>query len=226
MLPRQRREAAAQTDLPTLSEAQEAPVLLCGFGRYGQIVGRLLFANGLKATVLEHDAEQVESIRRFGFRVHYGDATRLDLLRIAGAAQARVIVVAVDDVDHSLEIVDLAREHFPQATLVARARNVGHYYALRDRGVDLVERETFDAALMSGRSVLEQLGWQPHHARQLAMRFRRHNIDLLAALRPHRQDQAHLIALAKQGRAQLEEQFARERIERHGPRPGGWDESA
>jgi glutathione-regulated potassium-efflux system ancillary protein KefC len=198
VLPRYASAAARNgATLPTLEEPQEAPVLICGFGRYGQIVGRLLFANGLKATVLDHDAEQVEGIRRFGFRVHYGDATRLDLLRTAGAGQARVIVVAVDDIEQSLAIVDLAREHFAQAALVVRARNVSHYYSLRDRGITLIEREVFDAALMSGRSVLEQLGWQPHHARTLAMRFRRHNIDLLEALLPHRQDQAHVIALAR-----------------------------
>jgi len=84
-----------------ISESQHAPVIIAGFGRYGQIVGRLLQANGLSATVLEHDAEQVESLRRFGWKTFYGDATRLDLLRVAGAEKARVFVLAIDDVAQS-----------------------------------------------------------------------------------------------------------------------------
>jgi glutathione-regulated potassium-efflux system ancillary protein KefC len=208
---RARAEPAAAPPEATLDEPQEAPVIVAGFGRYGQIVARLLYAQGHKATVLDHDADQIATLRRFGFRVFYGDATRLDLLRTAGAAQARVIVVAVDDVAQSLAIVDLVREHFPHLAIVARARNVGHWYALRDRGVSRIERETFAAALDSGRDVLELLGQQPHEARRHAMRFRRHNERLVEAMWPHHQDEAQLVALAKQGRAQLEELFAQER---------------
>ena len=94
-------------------------------------------------------------MRRFGWPVFYGDATRLDLLRIAGAAKARVLVVAVDGIEPSLELVDLARENFPNLTIVARARNVQHWYQLNERGVRFIERETLDAALTSARSVLE-----------------------------------------------------------------------
>jgi glutathione-regulated potassium-efflux system ancillary protein KefC len=186
-------------------------------------VGRLLFANGLKATVLEHDAEQVESLRKWGWRVFYGDATRLDLLRTAGAGGARVLVVAIDDVEQSLAVVDLAQAHFPQLTLVVRARNAQHWYELNRRGIEFIERETFDAALMSGRSVLETLGFEPHQARTLAGRFRRHNIDQLHRLAPHRGDQARLIAMAKAGRQQLEEMFTQDRQQRSGRATGhGW----
>lgn len=224
VLPRHARTPRVE-GVRELDEPQEAPVLICGFGRYGQIVGRMLYANGLKATVLDHDAEQVEAIRRFGFRVHYGDATRLDLLRTAGAAQARVIVVAVDDVAQSLEIVDMAREHFAQARLVVRARNVGHFYELRERGVTEIDRETFESSVLSARRVLEQLGWHPHRARRMAMRFRQHNQQLVEATWPHRKDQAQLIALAKQGRQQLEDLFTKEReaLQRTN-RVQGWDD--
>jgi glutathione-regulated potassium-efflux system ancillary protein KefC len=207
-----------------LSEPQSAPVIIAGFGRYGQIVGRLLFANGIAATVLDHSAEQVESVRRFGWPAFYGDATRLDLLRTAGAADAKVIVVAIDDIEQGLEVVDLVREHFPNLAIVARARNVTHYYGLRQRGVTLIERETLDSALMSGRSVLELLGWQPHAARTQALRFRRHSIELLELMVPHYKDEARLIAIAQQGRQQLEAMWARERAEQKaGPvRSGEW----
>jgi glutathione-regulated potassium-efflux system ancillary protein KefC len=205
-----------------IAEPQDAPVIIAGFGRYGQIIARLLHANGIMATVLEHDAEQIEALRRFGFRVHYGDATRLDLLRVAGAARAHVLVVAVDGIQPSLELVDMARENFPNLTIVARARNVQHWYQLNERGVRFIERETLDAALMSGRSVLEAMGLEPHRARTLAMRFRRHSVQQLHALAPHFRDESKLISLARAGRQQLEQLFAQERLD-HPPVAPTWD---
>jgi glutathione-regulated potassium-efflux system ancillary protein KefC len=217
------RRVAGVTEI---DEPQHAPVIIAGFGRYGQIVGRLLFANGIEATVLEHDAEQVEGVRRFGWPAFYGDATRLDLLRTAGAGKAKVIVVAIDDIDASLRVVDLVRENFPHLQIVARARNVTHYYGLLDRGVELIERETLDSALMSGRSVLELLGYQRHQARTLALRFRHHNVELLKEMAAHRGDENKLIAMAKQGRQQLEQMWAKERAEaRERKERARWSES-
>jgi glutathione-regulated potassium-efflux system ancillary protein KefC len=194
-----------------IDEPQNNAVIIAGFGRYGQIVGRLLYANGITPTVLDHDAEAIEALRKWGWRVFYGDATRLDLMRTAGAAQARVLVLAIDDVKQSVEVAKLAREHFPRLQIVARARNVQHYFELREQGVTCIERETLDAALMTGRSALEALGWESHAARNLAMRFRRHTIEQLDLMAPHRQDEARLIAAVKQGRQQLESLFAQER---------------
>jgi len=200
-----------KTTIEELHEPQNASVIIAGFGRYGQIVGRMLYANGVAATVLDHDAEAIEALRKFGWRVYYGDASRLDLLRTAGAATARVLVLAIDDVDRSVDVATMVRENFPQLTIVARARNVQHYYQLYELGIRMIERETLDSALMSARSTLETLGWGPHQARNLALRFRRHNVAQLQAMAPHRQDEAKLIAAAKQGRQQLEELFALER---------------
>jgi len=209
LLPRLQRRKQA---LPGKQEAPEpAPILIAGFGRYGQIVGRLLFAHGYEATVLDHDAEAIEAMRKFGWRVFFGDATRLDLLRSAGAAQAKVLVIAVDDMEQSLAIAELAREHFPRARVVARARHVRHYFGLRNLGVELIERETFDAALNSGRSVMEVLGLEPHAARKLAWRFRQHNIEQLEQMLPLRHDTGALIAAARQARLQLEALMAQER---------------
>jgi glutathione-regulated potassium-efflux system ancillary protein KefC len=212
---------AARRSTPGVEEIREeqtAPILILGFGRYGQIVARLINAEGLAATVLDHDAEQVAGIRKFGWPAFYGDATRLDLLRVAGAGSARVVVVAIDDVEQSLAAVDLLQAHFPQATIVARARNTTHWYGLHQRGVQHIERETLDSALMSGRSVLELMGWEPHAARTQALRFRRHNIELLERMAPHQGDEKTLIAVAKQGRQQLEELWSRERAERRSRR--------
>jgi glutathione-regulated potassium-efflux system ancillary protein KefC len=196
-----------------LSEPQHAPVIIAGFGRYGQIVGRMLGAQGLNATVLDHDADMIEAARSFGYKVFYGDATRLDMLRTAGAQTAKVLVVAVDDTRQSLAIVELAREHFPQLELVARARDVTHWNELRDRGVMRVEREVFESSLRSARTVLEVLGFAPYEARAQAMRFRRHNLELFERMYPHHKDRAKVIAVVKQGRRQLEEQMAQERAE-------------
>ncbi len=206
-----------------ISEQQDAPIVIAGFGRYGQIVARLMLAQGIPCTVLDHDAEMIEAARNLGYRVFYGDASRLDLLRTAGAASAKILVLAVDDVDQSLEIVDLVHEHFPQLQIVARARDVTHWNRLRERGVLRVERELFESSLRSGRSVLEILGYGAHEARQHAMRFRAHNLALFEKLHPHYKDRTKLIAVIKQGRLQLEEQMAQERAERAARRPQGWD---
>ncbi|MEJ8839458.1 glutathione-regulated potassium-efflux system protein KefC [Ramlibacter sp. AN1133] len=217
--------------LPELSDPQAAPVIIAGFGRYGQIIGRLLNAQGIASTVLDHDADMVEAARAFGYTVHYGDATRLDLLRTAGAGNARVLVVAVDDKEQSLRIVDLVREHFPTVELVARARDVPHWNALRDRGVMHVDRELFESSLRSGRTVLEVLGQTPYQARRHAMRFRRHNLELFEKMYPEYRDRARMIAVVKEGRQQFEEQMARERAEnearrkRGDERMPGWDET-
>ena len=206
-----------------LAEPQHAPVIIAGFGRYGQIIGRLLSANGLGATVLDHDVEQIEIVRKFGWPAFYGDATRLDLLRTAGAAQARVFVLAIDDVAQSVAVAQLVREHFPQLQIVARARNVGHEARLRQLGITMIQRETLESSLLSARSVLETLGWERHSARTLAMRFRQHNHEQVAAMTPHLDDESRLIAIAKQGRQQLEQQWAQERQAQSGPAPGdGW----
>ncbi|QHE93936.1 glutathione-regulated potassium-efflux system protein KefC [Pandoraea fibrosis] len=208
-----------------IAEPQSASVVICGFGRYGQIVGRALVPQGVSVTVLDHDPDTIESLRQIGFRVFYGDATRLDLLRIAGVAQARAVVVAVDDVDQSLEIVDLMRENFPNVPVVARARNVGHLFQLRDRGVKHIEREVFESSLRSARSVLEELGWPAAEAREATMAFRRANLQLTDEMYPAYQDRNKMIATAKEGRRQFEEQMTREREQRRAQRQVtfGWD---
>jgi glutathione-regulated potassium-efflux system ancillary protein KefC len=218
------RWAGSQTtSVEELSEQQHAPIIIAGFGRYGQIIGRLLGAQGIAATVLDHDADMIEAARSFGYKVFYGDATRMDMLRTAGAATAKVLVVAVDDVNQSIAIVELAREHFPQLEIVARARDVSHWNRLRDLGVMRVEREVFESSLRSGRAVLEVLGHAPSQARAHAMRFRRHNLQLFEQLHPHYKDRAKLIAVVKQGRRQLEEQMAQERAEQERRRRDGTD---
>ena len=211
-----RRYAQFKTAAPPaqeISEPQEAPVIIAGFGRYGQIVARVMLTQDIPTTVLDHSVEILEIARAFGYRVFYGDATRLDLLRIAGAEHARVLVVAVDDPEQSLKIATLARKHFPQLQVVARARDLTHWNALRDLGVTLVQRELFESSLASARTVLELMGQSPTLAQEMTRRFREHNITLADRMYPHHKDRAKMMAVAREGRAQLAEQMAKERQE-------------
>lgn len=205
--------------------SQDNPVIIAGFGRFGQIVGRLLYANRIRSTVLDHDPDQIELLRKFGFKIFYGDATRADLLHAAGAGKAKILVIAIDDVEDSLALVDIAKEHFPHLTIVARARNISHCYQLMDRGVSIFERETFESSLQIGRQVLQQLGFRAYQARLTALRFREHNIKTMHAVYPHYKDQQQMVSLAKQARDELEEMFARDREAREVAHKNGWDAS-
>jgi len=158
------------------------PVIIAGFGRFGQIVGRLLHANGIDATVLEHDPDQIETLRRFHYKVFYGDAGRLDLLRAAGAERARVLVVAIDERDRATRLVELVRENFPQIRIIARAWDLPHVFELLEKGADVYERETFEGALRLGENTLRELGYTAWRAKQAANRFRAHNVETLREL--------------------------------------------
>jgi glutathione-regulated potassium-efflux system ancillary protein KefC len=203
-------------------ENEHHPVIIAGFGRFGQIVGRLLYANGISATVLDHEPDQIELLRRFGFKIYYGDATRLDLLESAGIETARILVVAIDDVDDNLRLVDLAQLHFPHLKIVARARNVQHYFSLLDRKVDIIERELFESSLKVGVEVLRLMGWPAYQAVTAANKFRVHNLDMVLELHPERSNEKEMISKAKQARADLEKMFEEERIMRE-TTEGGWD---
>ena len=216
------KHAAKQKKVYDEIEDDGAEVIIAGFGRFGQIVGRFLFANGIKATVLDDDAEQIEFLRRFGFRIFYGDATRTDLLEKAGAAHAKVLVIAISEQAASLALVTHAKERFPHLRILARARNIGHWTALRLAGIDIVERETFEGSLLTGRRVLEVMGVRPYDARERADKFRRHNYRSLEALLPMWDDEQQRMAFAKASRDELEEQFERDRQAVRARALGGW----
>jgi glutathione-regulated potassium-efflux system ancillary protein KefC len=204
------RRTRSQREADAIDDAT-APVIIAGAGRYGQIIARLLFAHGEKVTVLDHQPDQIDLLRKFGFKVFYGDATRLDLLEAAGASRARLLVVAIDDVEDSLRLVDRVRSRFPNLAIIARARNVQHWLELAERGVTMSERETFESALRSGRQALEVLGLGAYEAREIADRFRRSNLATLQAMRPYYRDEAKRLAIARSGREELEENLRRDR---------------
>ncbi len=177
-----RRQRVEPENAPFDTGAPHA--IIAGFGRFGQIAGRLLIANGFSTVVLDSSIEQVDTLRRFGRRVHYGDATRLDLLHQAGASQAKVLVVAIDDHDKASELVAAARHAFPQLKILARAWDRRHAYELLRAGADHVERETFESALRLSTQALTALGFRAHRAYRAANLFRQHDLRQFQELAP------------------------------------------
>ena len=205
---------------------ERAPVIIAGFGRYGQVVARTLNAAGYPVIVLDHDPDQIELLRRFGSKVFYGDATRLDLLEAAGARDAALFVIAIDDVDDSMQLARAVRESFPGLRILARARNVRHWLELRELGIDRVERETFESALRTGRSALEALGTRPYEARRIADRFRRSTLRTLEAMLPEFRDEQRAVARVRSGRDELEKMLTDDRVRRDAEHGAGWSQTA
>ena len=188
-----------------------ARVIIAGFGRVGQIAARMLMASGYTVTVLDNDPDLVDLLRRFGFRVFYGDATRLDLIHAAGAAKAELLINAIDDVDSNLALTDLVRSHFPHLKLIGRARNMTHVAELRKRGVDLIERETFESSLRIGRHALEQMGLDADAAERARVKFREHNLATLDDIMPHIGDESAMISISQTARDELAAAFEQDR---------------
>jgi len=205
------RHAAPERPADTI-EPEGARVIIAGFGRVGQIAGRMLAASGIRMTVLDNDPDLIDMLRRYGMRVFYGDATRLDLLHAAQADKAILLINAIDDVETSLRLTEMARTHFPQLKIVSRARNVTHLFELRERGADVVERETFEAALLIGQRALQQLGIDPVTAEQARGAFREHNLGTLESLFPHFRDEAQRISSAQKAREELAQSLEYDRI--------------
>ncbi|WP_232787419.1 monovalent cation:proton antiporter-2 (CPA2) family protein [Spongiibacter nanhainus] len=157
-------------------------VILAGYGRFGQVVGRLLSAQGYHLTILDHSPSQVEMVRRFGNTVYYGDASRRDLLEAAGAAEAKVLVIAVDEPDKTLAIIATAQQHFPHLKILARAIDRRHTYALMRSGIAGLRRETFDSALNLGVDALKLLGLTDSNASRAGQLFKEHDEQTLKVL--------------------------------------------
>ncbi|MGD8308406.1 MAG: glutathione-regulated potassium-efflux system protein KefC [Chromatiales bacterium] len=194
-------------------ESRDNPVVIAGFGRFGQIVGRLLHANGIGTTILDHDPDQIELIRKFGFKVFYGDAARLDLLRAAGAERAQILVVAVDDRQQARRIVSLAREHFPNLRVLTRAWDLIHAFELRNLGVDDVQRETLESALRLAERALRRLGLTAWQSRQAANQFRAHDEQLFEELYLHFSEELEVrAAISADARERLREQMQADEV--------------
>jgi glutathione-regulated potassium-efflux system protein KefB len=183
------------------------PVIVAGFGRFGQIVARILRMRKIPFTALDSNQTNVDFLRRFGNQVYYGDASRLDLLRAAGIESAKVLVLAIDDVDASIRTAQLVRSQFPKVKVFARARNRQHVFALMDAGVTNIIRETLLSSLDLATSVLQELGDTQASARDAVRKFRQHDEATLAAQYAVKEDEAKFLATTRESAQQLEKLF-------------------
>lgn len=181
-------------------EGEQEQVLILGFGRVGQIAHRLIHTQDIQATLIDHDGDHIEFVRQFGNRVFYGDATDLDLLRQAGAGHAKVIVISLDDPVQVLRAARICKQNFPQAKLVARARNRNHMFELMALGVDFIERETVRAALAMGRETLRFLGYDKDRTDRLMDAFLRYDFQMIEETWEDRADMTKLIEKAAYSR--------------------------
>lgn len=215
------RQSAQEREADAIEDEHPA-VIVAGFGRYGQTVCRLLLATGVKPTVIDHDADTVDSARRFGYKVYFGDATHPDLLQAAGIRYAKAVVVAVDDSAQCNRLVEVLQHDFAHVQIVARARDAMHAMELAARKVHYVEREVFESSLRSGRSVLELLGVDRDQAKQMADNFRRYSLAILKNAQAERHNEEGLIMRVRQAREQFEREMQadQERQTRHDGKAG------
>ncbi|MBL8033045.1 MAG: cation:proton antiporter [Leptospiraceae bacterium] len=188
------------------------PVILAGFGRYGQIIGRMLRLNEIGFTALEIDSEQVQTVRKFGSKVYYGDASRLDLLHAAGAAKAKIFVLAIDDKEASVRIAQIIREHFPHLKILARARNRAHAHDLMDIGVADLRRETFASSLETAHVMLRNLGFSEKKTSAMIEKFRKHDEHTLVEQMKYRGNEKLFVDYSNQAGLQLAEVFRQDAI--------------
>ncbi len=203
-------EQEPEPDFDTI-EAADAPVILCGVGRFGQIVARVLRMHGITFTALERDPGQVDVLRRFGIKVYFGDPTRIDLLRAAGAGQAKLLIVALDNAPDVLRIVEVAKRNFPHLKILARARNRRNAYLLMDRGVDGLVRETFHSSLKMARQALEALGVSTQEAERSIALFRDHDERTLLDTHVIYRDEKQLMQSVQQATEELMALFEADR---------------
>lgn len=202
---------------------EENQVIVAGFGRFGQLATRLLRNNGVGATVLEADADHVELLRGFGLQSFFGDATRVALLEAAGAAKAKLLLVAIDDREKAVELARTAKKHFPNLTVLARAWDIGHAHELMEAGVQHIYRETLDTSLRMGEDALRLTGFRAHQAHRATLRFRGHDERVVRALHEKRGDEAAYVSAAREALAELERLMKADLEDVQSARDVGWD---
>ncbi|MFN0249059.1 MAG: monovalent cation:proton antiporter-2 (CPA2) family protein [Kofleriaceae bacterium] len=201
-----------------------APVVIAGYGRFGQMIGRVLRANRIEVTILDLDPEMVDILGRLGVKVYYGDASRMDLLQAAGLAHAKLFVLAVDDKDQATAIAEAVRHNFPDVPILARARDRQHYWDLRSLGVHKVFRETFAAAWETSIEALKVLGYRAHTAHRIARKWRDHEEQVLEELGSlWGTDRKEYFNRVRQGMEEAERLMRDEDPTVFGERDGSWD---
>jgi len=198
--------AFEKSEAPEFDDVRgDAPVIICGFGRMGQVVGRVLFILKIPFTALDRSAEQVALVRRFGANAYYGDPTRAEMLRAAGADDAKLILVLPDNFEETLKIIENVKHHFPHLKILARARNRRHVHILMDKNCDYIVRETFHSSLKMTGKTLEMLGIDPAEARRTLQMFEEQDERMLVEQHPFYEDEKQLIQSTRQITQELEQ---------------------
>jgi monovalent cation:proton antiporter-2 (CPA2) family protein len=212
-----------QRDADKIDERNN-PVIIAGVGRYGAVIARLLNAQKIRTTALDFDPEQVDLIRKIGFKVFYGDATRLDLLLAAGAAQAKLLVIAINDVDSSLDLVRLVQKHFPKLKLLVRANDREHAYRLIKLGVTDIFRETLESSLQMSIQALRMLGFRAYQAHRAAHKFKEYDEETVRLLAEYYgTDENDFLGQIRKRVQTLDELFEAESTGAVDPLDPGWD---
>ena len=186
----------------------EHPVIIAGFGHFGSTIGRFLRANGIHATILDNDSDRVDLLRKMGFKVFYGDATRMDILRSAGANHAKILIASIDSPEVNAELVEKTKREFPNLTVMVRARNRMDAYELIDAGVKNIYRESLETSVRLGMDVLISLGFRKYTATRAGQSFLKYDEAALPKLAAHRHDQETYIFNAREQISIAEELLA------------------
>jgi len=182
------------------------PVIIAGFGHFGSTIGRFLNANGVQATILDNDSDRVDLLRKLGFKVFYGDATRVDILKSAGAGEARILIAAIDSPEINFDLVEKIKTTFPNLKIMVRAKNRQDAYELFDMGINDVYRESLDTSVRLGVDVLVHLGFRKYTATRAAQNFIRYDEAALKELAKHRHNQSAYIFNTRE-QIQIQEQL-------------------
>ncbi|MCU0406225.1 MAG: monovalent cation:proton antiporter-2 (CPA2) family protein [Ignavibacteriaceae bacterium] len=221
ILPRFGTKEKDERESDTVDE--ENPVIIAGFDRFGNTVGRLLKANGIGTTVLDFDSDRVDVLRKLGLKVYYGDASRHELLHAAGAEKAKIIIVAFEDPEKNLALVHTVQKHFPHLKIVVRAVDRGDANKLINSGINDVYRETVDTSLRLGIDVMRLLGVRAHRAHRAAQTFLKHDENALRDLAKLHKDRKEYLNAAREYIAELEEIIRADKAEPDLERDAGWD---
>ncbi|TXR54606.1 monovalent cation:proton antiporter-2 (CPA2) family protein [Reinekea thalattae] len=199
-----RRSMAVSNDSDPI-DSEDGNILICGYGRYGQVIGRMLHGLGHKTTLIDADPNQIELVRKFGFKVFFGDVTRLDLLESAGIANAKAVILTLDDPRTVTYLTEQIHKNWPKTIILARARNRQHAIDLYKAGANGISRETFSSALELGGTALNFLGMTKHNAWKAVQKFKHYDEKMLAAQSDFAGDEDSLIQLSHRARRDLEE---------------------
>lgn len=202
---------------------EDAPVILAGMGRFGNFVARMLRSQGIEATVIDHDSDHIDLLRRIGIKAFYGDATRLDLLESAGAAKAKILIIAIDEEECVHRLIETARKHFPHLKIMVRALSMNHQHQLIEDGVEFAVHQHTASALQLAESAMVQLGHRAHQASRASKAFAKKEHERAHALAPIHRDQTVFLDTVREQVAEMERQFEQDRKESPGDAEKAWD---